>query len=331
MSEKSFIDFVKVFVKAGDGGDGCASFRREKFIPRGGPDGGDGGRGGDILAQGSQHLFSLMEYRFKRIFRAKNGGAGRKKQQTGKSADPMILPVPLGTVFKNIETGEVLGEIVDDQQTFLLQEGGKGGLGNQHFATSTNRAPRKCTDGEKREGFWIALELKILADVGLVGFPNAGKSTLLSKISKARPKIGAYPFTTLSPTIGVSMLDEKRLIISDIPGLIEGAHAGVGLGIQFLRHIQRCNTLLCLLNADPLAELTPLQQLKALEKEIKAFDPSLLKRNRLIVINKTDLLAEKEIKKLNAIFQKKNLPIVLISCFNGDGIDTLVHKIHALA
>lgn len=331
MRKRSFIDRVKVFIKAGDGGDGHVGFRREKFVPKGGPDGGDGGKGGDIIAMGTKDAFSLMDYQHKRHFRAKNGAHGGRSQKTGASASPIILKVPLGTVFQDAESGEVLGEIVEDGQEITLQKGGKGGLGNQHFATATNQTPRKATPGKKIEGKWIHMELKILADVGLVGFPNAGKSTLLSKITQARPKIGSYAFTTLNPVIGVSRMDDNTLVISDIPGIIEDAHTGAGLGIEFLRHIARSRILLYVINADPHAELDPVAQYHALVQEIHAFDASLTERTFLVVLNKIDLIEEEVLQDIQKDFKKKNLPFLAISCHNNHGVQKLHKTLHEIA
>ncbi|MCB0272250.1 MAG: GTPase ObgE [Bdellovibrionales bacterium] len=331
MTQKPFIDYVNVFIKAGDGGDGHVGFRREKFVPKGGPDGGDGGRGGSVIAVGSKDEYSLLEFKYLRHFRAKNGQKGGRSQKTGKSADDLFLKVPLGTVFKDKESQLLLGEIIEDGQTLVLQEGGKGGLGNQHFATSTNQAPQKATPGETKEGFWVQMELKLLADIGLVGFPNAGKSSLLACLTHAKPKIGDYPFTTLSPSIGVSNLIDQTLIISDIPGLIEDAHKGVGLGTQFLRHIQRTQMLLFVLNADPLFEKSPLEQYETLSNELYTFDPTLAEKPFLIVVNKIDLIEEETRKEIEQIFTKKNLHIHQISCHNKSGVVELQRKIHEIS
>ncbi|MEZ4818704.1 MAG: GTPase ObgE [Bdellovibrionota bacterium] len=333
MTKKTFIDFCNIFIKAGDGGDGHTGFRREKYVPKGGPDGGDGGRGGSIIAKGSEHEFSLLDYTQRKHFRAKNGQPGGRRQKTGRSADDLVLCVPLGTVFRNKETGRPMGEIIENDQTLVLQEGGKGGLGNQHFATSTNQTPRKSTPGEIREGFWVQMELKLLADIGLVGFPNAGKSTFLSTITNAKPKIGNYAFTTLHPCIGVSRLkqdDSDTLIISDIPGLIEDVHKGVGLGIQFLRHIQRTQALLFILNGDPEHVESPLTQWHILQTELQNFDPTLMQKPMLIALNKIDLLPEEHIQKLQKDFAEKNLSIALISCHNKQGIHEIREKLHAI-
>jgi GTP-binding protein len=307
-------------------------FRREKFVPKGGPDGGDGGRGGDVIARGNHDMHSLMDYRFKRHFRAKHGQNGRGSQMTGASADPLILPVPLGTVFHDQESGKVLGEITAHDQELLLQAGGKGGLGNQHFKSSTNQAPRKATPGKKIEGFWLSMELKILADIGLVGFPNAGKSTFLQTVTQARPKIGDYAFTTLIPSIGVAELDgtDQRLIIADIPGIIEDAHQGVGLGLRFLRHIERCRGLLFLLNGDPIFEKDPIEQFEVLCHELEAYQKSILDRTMVVAINKSDLYDEKQWATWQKYFTKKNLSIHAISCHNQDGVEKLQKTLHEI-
>ncbi|MEZ4845689.1 MAG: GTPase ObgE [Bdellovibrionota bacterium] len=249
--KNSFIDQTKIFVKAGDGGDGKISFNREKYKPKGGPDGGDGGNGGSIILVGSKDETSLLTYRYKKHFRAQDGKSGQGKNKKGASGEDMYLRVPLGTIVKDIDTGEIRGEILHDKEEWVMEKGGKGGIGNVRFASSTNRAPRQSTPGEKHEGHWVQLELKLLADLGIVGFPNAGKSTLLKTLTNAKPKIGNYAFTTLSPNLGVLKVKEKSIRIGDIPGIIEGAHEGLGLGFQFLKHIQRNKALLFLISADP--------------------------------------------------------------------------------
>ena len=328
MAKISFIDEVKVFVKAGDGGDGRVGFRREKFIPKGGPNGGDGGRGGDIIIEGSHHSSSLQDYRFKKHFRAKNGEHGGTWQKTGANGESIVLRVPPGTIIK-AEDGETLvGEIMADQERLVLEKGGKGGLGNMHFTSSTNQAPRRATEEQKREGRWIVLELKILSDLGLVGFPNAGKSTFLSTVTKAKPKIANYPFTTLSPKIGVHREGESELLIADIPGIVEDAHLGTGLGLQFLRHIQRTSFLLYVLNGDPLESKDPFDQYQALFRELEHFDRQLVTRPSKVVINKMDLLSSEQRKKIQSRFAEKNLDIFFISCKTNLHVDALMQSIH---
>lgn len=329
MSKNSFIDQAKIFVKAGDGGDGKVSFNREKYKPKGGPDGGDGGNGGSIILVGSKDETSLLTYRYKKHFRAQDGKNGQGKNKKGSSGEDMFLTVPLGTIVKHIDTGEIRGEILHDQEQWVMEKGGKGGVGNVRFASSTNRAPRQMTPGEKHEGHWVQLELKLLADLGIIGFPNAGKSTLLKTLTNARPKIGNYAFTTLSPNLGVLKVKDKSIRIGDIPGIIEGAHEGVGLGFQFLKHIQRNKALLFLLSADPKEPNKPEKQYKILKDEINKFDNEILKRCPVIIaLNKTDLASKLELKKTLEHFTKIKLAPLLISCKNGDGIENLANTIH---
>jgi len=331
MSKNSFIDQAKIFVKAGDGGDGKISFNREKYKPKGGPDGGDGGNGGSIILVGSKDETSLLNYRYKKHFRAQNGENGQGKNKKGAQGEDMFLTVPLGTIAKDIDTGEVFGEILGDGDQFVLEKGGKGGIGNVRFASSTNRAPRQSTPGEKHDGHWIQLELKLLADIGIIGFPNAGKSSLLKTLTNAKPKIGNYAFTTLSPNLGVMKVKEKSIQIGDIPGIIEGAHEGVGLGFQFLKHIQRNKALLFLISADPKEIKKPAEQFEILQKEINEFDPEILKKCPILVaLNKIDLITKPQLNKIIDSFNKINLAPVMISCKNGDGIENLAQTIHDL-
>ncbi|MEZ4704332.1 MAG: GTPase ObgE [Bdellovibrionota bacterium] len=327
MGKTSFIDEVKVFIKAGDGGDGRVAFRREKYIPKGGPNGGDGGRGGDIIVEGSSHVSSLQDYRFKKHYRAKHGEHGGSWQKTGAAGDSVTLKVPPGTLIKSEDGSTILGEIMNDGQSLVLEKGGKGGLGNMHFATSTNQTPRRATEGQKKQGLWVILELKILSDIGLVGFPNAGKSSFLSAVTNAKPKIASYPFTTLSPKIGVYRSHEKELVIADIPGLVEDAHKGIGLGLQFLRHIQRTHYLLYVLNGDPGYEKDPMEQYLALYNELEHFDSLLVKRDSCIAINKVDLLSPAQQDQIRQTFAQKNLDIFFISCKSGSDVQTLMESI----
>lgn len=329
MSKQSFIDQVKIFVKAGDGGDGRISFHREKFIPLGGPDGGDGGKGGDIILVGSKDESSLLDYKYAKHFRAENGEPGGGKQKKGAQGENKYLRVPLGTVVKDIDSGEVLGEILEDKEEWILFEGGKGGLGNMRFTSSVNRAPRECTPGEKHEGKWVILELKILADIGIIGFPNAGKSSLLKTLTNAKPKIGNYAFTTLSPNLGVLKIKEKSIRMGDIPGIIEGAHEGVGLGFQFLKHIQRNRALLLVISVDPKEEKTPDEQFMILQNEINTFDPEILKKCPILVaLNKVDLISKKQLNKVIDIFTNIGIHSLTISCKTGEGIESLAEAIH---
>lgn len=319
----AFVDEAKFFVKAGDGGNGCVSFRREKYVPKGGPNGGDGGRGGDVYIVADRHKNSLIDFRYRSHFKAEKGLNGSGSDRHGRGGKDCTILVPLGSVIKNAETREVLVDLVNDGDRYLAAEGGRGGLGNARFATSTNRAPRKATPGIPGEEFWLRIELKLLADVGLVGFPNAGKSTLLSHLSAANPKIAPYPFTTLEPQLGVMHIKySDPCIIADIPGLIEGAHTGVGLGHQFLRHVERTNILLHILDSSS-EDDQPFEEFVILENELKAYNEELLSRKRVVVLNKMDLLEEERRRELVARFETTGLPVRCISGETGEGLDEL--------
>jgi GTPase len=327
-----FFDEAKIEVIAGDGGNGVASFRREKFIPRGGPDGGDGGRGGSIWAIADRNLNTLIDYRYTRVFRAQRGENGRGSDCYGKAGDDMELRVPVGTVFTDIGTGEVLADLDGDGKRALIAKGGHGGLGNLHFKSSTNRAPRQCTPGGEGERRELRLELKVLADVGLLGMPNAGKSTFIRAVSAAKPKVADYPFTTLHPNLGVVRVDHNRsFVIADIPGLIEGAAEGAGLGHQFLRHLQRTNVLLHLVDIAPFdPDTDPLKEAKAIVKELRKYDEGLYEKPRWLVINKIDLVPEDERKSRIAALVKgygKGVRHFVISAINGDGCRELTYAI----
>src|SRR5690242_7800159 len=287
-----FVDEATIDVHAGKGGDGVAAFRREKYVPRGGPSGGDGGRGGSVYARADRNLNTLVEYRFARIHRAKNGENGQGSDCYGKGAADITLAVPVGTVFSDAETGAVIADLAHDGDRALLAKGGTGGLGNLHFKSSTNRAPRQFTRGEPGESRKLKLELKVLADVGLLGMPNAGKSTFIRAVSSARPKVADYPFTTLHPNLGVVRVDQHRsFVIADIPGLIEGAAEGAGLGHQFLRHLVRTRLLLHLVDVAPTSDSTdPVKDAKAIVAELKKYDPELYRKPRWLILNKADLL-----------------------------------------
>lgn len=291
-----FIDEAKIQVFAGDGGDGIASFRREKFIPKGGPDGGDGGHGGSIYAIADHNINTLVEYRFTPIFRAKKGENGRGSDCYGKGADDIILRMPVGTMITNMATGEIIADLQHHQQKVLLAKGGAGGLGNIHFKSSTNRAPRQFTYGESGQAFELKLELKVLADVGLLGMPNAGKSTLIRAVSAARPKVADYPFTTLYPNLGVVRVDQNRsFVMADIPGLVEGAAEGVGLGHRFLKHLARTRLLLHVIDIVPLDEhINSVHEAKALIEELRKYDETLYQKPRWLVLNKIDMLPDSE-------------------------------------
>jgi GTPase len=327
-----FFDEAKIEVIAGKGGDGSASFRREKFVPRGGPDGGDGGRGGSIFVVADSNLNTLIDFRYTRIFRAKPGENGRGRDQYGKGADDIVLRVPVGTVIKDAGSGTVVADLAKDGARALLAKGGKGGIGNLHFKSSVNRAPRQFTRGEEGEQRKLEMELRVLADVGLLGMPNAGKSTLIRAVSSARPKVADYPFTTLAPNLGVVRVDESRsFVMADIPGLIEGAAEGAGLGHQFLRHLQRTKLLLHLVDIAPFdAEVDPAAEVKAIAAELKKYDPGLVKKPRWLVINKADLLDESEAKKRAAALVKKlrwTKPWFLIAGINATGTRDLTFAI----
>jgi GTP-binding protein len=326
----AFIDEAKFFVKGGDGGNGCVSFRREKFVPKGGPDGGDGGNGGDVIIEASKRFSSLIDFRYRSHFMAERGVHGQSKKMHGRNGADHVVKVPAGSLIKDAETGEVIADLIEDGQKVVVAKGGRGGRGNTHFASSTNRAPRVAGRGKPGEERWLRIELKILADVGLVGLPNAGKSTLLSKLSAAHPKIAAYPFTTLEPHLGVMRLGHHPpYVIADIPGLIEGAHEGAGLGHKFLKHIERTRVLLHILDGSkPIDEIIADQQ--TLEQELSRFDETLLSRRKVIVVNKVDLLEDtNQLKKIVTIFGAKNISVLAISALTGSGIDAL--KKHLVA
>ncbi|PLX50582.1 MAG: GTPase ObgE [Desulfobulbaceae bacterium] len=319
----SFVDEAKFFVKAGDGGRGCVSFRREKYVPKGGPDGGDGGRGGSVYIEASSRLHSLIDFKFRSHFIAKNGGHGKGKKMHGHSGQDYILKVPAGSVVKDAETGAVIVDLVEEGQRYLAARGGNGGRGNVHFASSTNRAPRIAQKGTPGEERWLRIELKLIADVGLVGLPNAGKSTLLSHMSAANPKVAPYPFTTLEPQLGVVKLDYgESCIMADIPGLIEGAHEGVGLGHKFLRHVERTRILLHVIDATGLED-DPFHQYQVLENELARFNEELIGRERLVLLNKIDLMAEADLARVQKRFQEAGIACLAISAETGLGLEAL--------
>jgi GTP-binding protein len=331
-----FIDESKIEIFAGKGGNGIASFRREKYIDKGGPDGGDGGRGGSVYAQADRNINTLVDYRFARMHRAKNGESGRGSDCYGKGADDIVLRMPVGTVITDINSGEVVADLAHDGEKVLLAQGGMGGLGNIHFKSSTNRAPRQCTVGTEGETRELQLELKVLADVGLLGMPNAGKSTFIRSVSAARPKVADYPFTTLHPNLGVVRVShEKSFVIADIPGLIEGAAEGAGLGHQFLRHLARTRVLLHLVDIAPMYEgVDPVKEARAILNELKKYDPALYQKPRWLLLNKVDLLEDRDEKV--AAFLKEFSDFdryFVISAINGEGCKELTYAImdHLLA
>lgn len=316
-----FIDSVKIHVKAGDGGVGCVSFRREKFIPKGGPDGGDGGRGGDVILRANKQLNTLLDYQYKTRYKAPRGEHGLGANKTGKSGHDVVLEVPTGTIVRDLGSDEIVGDLLDHDQNLVVAKGGRGGRGNAAFATSTNQAPREYELGGQGEEREIELELKLLADVGLVGYPNAGKSTLISVISAARPKIAEYPFTTLVPNLGIVRVETGRsFVVADIPGLIKGAHAGKGLGVQFLRHIERTKVLVFLIEA---TTNNPKEDYLVLLNELKLFNRDLPRKPKIIALTKIDLLGEKEIRALKKI-KFGAVPALPISSVTNSGIDVLI-------
>ncbi len=322
-----FIDEAIITVQSGSGGRGCVSFRREKFVPRGGPDGGDGGKGGDVVLATTLRKRTLYQFRYQRHFKAKNGAHGQGKQKTGKNGQDLIIEIPPGTLVTDAETGQVIKDFVEPGETLIVAKGGRGGQGNTKFKTSTHRTPRFAQPGEPGEIKTFQLELKLLADVGIIGLPNAGKSTLISSVSSARPKIGDYPFTTLSPTLGVVRTDwGEPFVIADIPGLIEGAHKGTGLGIRFLRHIERTRILVHLVDAAAIAMEDPLKNYHTINKELSMYRQKLVEKPQIVVLNKMDLPGTKQ---LAASFQSalKGIKVVLISAFTGQGIKDLTSQI----
>ncbi|MBS1952319.1 MAG: GTP-binding protein Obg [Cytophagales bacterium] len=320
MSSPNFIDYVKFNSRSGNGGAGCMHFHREKFIEKGGPDGGDGGRGGHVILKGNAQLWTLLHLKYRKHIIAQSGKSGEGQNMTGAAGRDEIVEVPLGTIAKRFETEEVLGEITEDGQEFILGRGGRGGKGNAFFATPTNQAPQHAQPGEPGTDDWVVLELRLLADVGLVGFPNAGKSTLLSVVSAAKPKIADYAFTTLTPNLGVvPYRDEKSFVMADIPGIIEGAAEGKGLGIRFLKHIERNSLLLFLVPADAKDIKT---EFEILLNELKKYNPELLDKKRLLAISKSDMLDD----ELKAEIKKdlpKNIPTIFISSITNQGIAEL--------
>ena len=327
----NFIDEAFLEVRAGDGGSGASSFRREKYIPFGGPDGGDGGKGGDIVFRVNGNINTLIDFQNKKVFQAKNGKGGAGKNKSGLAGDDLIIDIPNGTVIYDDESGDQLIDCTDKNMNYLIAKGGEGGFGNTRFKSSTNRAPRKSTPGFKGEIKLLRLELKSLADVGLVGFPNAGKSTFLNKVSAAKPKIGNYPFTTLRPHLGTIKGVESSFVIADIPGLIEGASEGAGLGIKFLKHISRTGLLLIFVDLMPLEELKPSKQITLLKNELNSYKDDLTQKISWVICNKIDLIDSSELKNIKKEIESElKIPsddIYFISAFTGEGTEILLKKL----
>ncbi len=321
---KGFIDKARIYVKGGDGGNGCVAFRREKFVPRGGPSGGDGGKGGDVILVADRNVHTLLDFKYRRHYKAENGRHGEGNKRTGRSGKDLVIKVPVGTVVKDAETGKVLGELVEHGQKLIVAKGGRGGRGNAAFATPTRQAPDFAEPGQPGEERWIELELKLLADVGLVGFPNAGKSTFLSRVTAAKPEIADYPFTTLRPILGVAKVDDFSFVIADIPGLIEGAHKGKGLGHEFLRHVERTKILLHLID---LSDQTrdPKEAFEIINGELRLYSPELALKPQIVVGTKIDAVHDRKvIEEVKEYFEKKGYPFFAISAVTGEGVDELM-------
>ena len=322
-----FLDQAKIYIKAGDGGAGSASFRREKYIEFGGPDGGDGGNGGSVILESEENLNTLIDFRYRQHFKAETGKSGSKKNKTGAGGKDLILKVPVGTQIYEEDNNTLIYDLTKNKERFVVATGGKGGLGNTRFKSSTNRTPRKKTDGKKGEEFWIWLQLKVIADVGIIGLPNAGKSSFLSKCTKAKPKIANYPFTTINPNLGVLNINHKEIVLADIPGLIEGSHKGIGLGDKFLRHIERCKTLIHLID---ISEKDILGNYLKIKSELSKYDKKILKKTEIIIFNKLDLIDMDSITEKLENFRKKikkNFEVTsLLSGQNFEKIKKIIYK-----
>lgn len=329
-----FADRAKIIIKSGKGGNGHVSFRREKYVPNGGPDGGDGGKGGDLIFQVDNGVNTLSDFRYKRKFAAQNGEDGGKKNCHGKNGEDMVLKVPEGTVIKDAESGKVIADMSGENKRQIILKGGKGGQGNQHYATPTMQAPKYAQPGQESIEVEVLLELKVIADVGLVGFPNVGKSTLLSRVTNAQPKIANYHFTTLSPNLGVVDMEEgKGFVIADIPGLIEGASEGIGLGHEFLRHIERTKVMIHMVDAASTEGRDPIADIKAINRELENYNPDLLKKPQVIAANKIDAIYEGEneiIQSLRDEFSKENIQVFPISAVSGQGLKELIYHVRGL-
>lgn len=321
-----FIDYVKINIKAGDGGDGCISFRREKYVANGGPNGGDGGKGGNVYLKVDPGTNTLLDFRYNRKFTAENGKEGEGSNRTGKSGEDIYIKVPLGTIVKDIEKDKIIADLSDENAIFLIARGGKGGRGNQHFATPTRQAPRFAEQGNKGEEIEVSLELKMLADVGLIGYPNVGKSTLISRVSKARPKIANYHFTTLEPSLGVVKTKTgTSFVMADIPGIIEGASDGVGLGLRFLRHIERTRLLLHVIDVSGTEGRNPVEDYKVINQELKKYSEKLSERKQIVVGSKIDVIQDESLREeLKTFCKENNIEYFEISAVTGQGIDELM-------
>jgi len=328
-----FVDQVKIFVNAGDGGDGCVSFRREKFVPKGGPDGGDGGKGGDIVFEADPQLSTLVDLRYQQHYVVKHGGHGSGHNASGRGSDDRVIAVPIGTVVRDFESGEILGDLVASGQRMVAAKGGKGGRGNTHFKTATHQTPLQAEPGVVGEARWLNLELKLLADVGLVGFPNAGKSSLIAAMTRAHPKIGAYPFTTLHPNLGIATWHDAKghafhVTVADVPGLIEGAHAGKGLGIRFLKHLERTTLLLHLVDVSIMATNDPVRDFEVIREEILQYDQGMSEKPFLVAATKMDIVGDGEkLERLRSHCREKQIPFFEVSAASALGIKPLIRAL----
>ena len=319
-----FVDIARIYIKAGNGGNGAVSFHREKYVAAGGPDGGDGGRGGNVVFRADRNLSTLMDFKYKRKYVARNGEDGKGANMSGRGAEDLIVRVPIGTVIKDAESGLVIADISEENKDYIIAKGGKGGLGNQHFATPTHQIPRYAKPGFKGEEYNVTLELKLIADVGLIGFPNVGKSTLISTISSAKPKIANYHFTTLTPVLGVVRVDEEAsFVAADIPGIIEGASEGIGLGHDFLRHVERCRLLLHVVDVSGCEGRNPIDDFNLINTELVSFSEELAKRPQIAIANKADIATEEQIEEFRAFCEKQGIQLFVISAATRQGIDEL--------
>lgn len=326
-----FADKVEIYIRSGKGGDGHVSFRREMYVPAGGPDGGDGGKGGDVIFEVDEGINTLSDFRYKRKYAAEDGAPGSKAKRNGKSGKDLIIKVPSGTVIRDKETGKVIADMSFENKRDVILRGGRGGKGNQHYATATMQVPMYAQPGQKAQELNVVLELKMIADVGLIGFPNVGKSTFLSRVTNSRPKIGNYHFTTLSPNLGVVDMEEGGFVIADIPGLIEGASEGLGLGHQFLRHIERTKVLIHIVDAASTEGRDPIEDIEKINAELQAYNPDIATRPQVIAANKLDVLykddADIVIKQLKDIYEPKGIPVYPISAVSGEGVKELLHHV----